>query len=883
MYINKMLINYLEDPQGIVRMPQLSWVIASDGKNIVQEAYQVQVAKDLSFMDVSWDSGWVKSQESARIQLKGFELETGRRYYVRVRIKVIGGAISPWSDQNNFLTGLISPDQWKCACITGESIQDADISKGTYLRRTFTLDKEVKEAYAFTSALGLYHLYVNGQRASDMELAPGWTSYKRRMQYQTTDISHLLKKGENTLGAHVGAGWYKGLMGLVKSRNNYGAITGFIGQILIRYQDGSQEILVTDKEWLSIDSPVVFSEIYDGEIYDAGKEIDNWSENNCDVKDWKPVDLLDYDKNILEPQHGSLVRVIQETKPKEILRTPKGETVIDFGQNMSGWVKFKVLGKKGDRVHIRCFEVLDQEGNAYFDNLRRAKQELIYTCKGVQMETYQPNFTFQGFRYALVESYPGAIESENFVACTVHSDMAATGTFECSNPYINQLQSNIVWGLKSNFVDVPTDCPQRDERLGWTGDAQIFSRTASYLYNTHTFFTKWLRDLSVDQTEEGGVPHVVPDILDGHVQGNWLLEEGTHSAAGWADAAIIIPWVLYQSMGDKQILIDQYESMKKWVSFMENHSNDYVWNYKVQFGDWVALDAEEGSYFGATPNDLTCTGYFAYSTGLFSKIADILGQDEDKKRYEQVHHKVKTRFQELFFDADGSMNVRTQTAHVIALYFGLTPDAYIDKTAKNLVELIKKENGHLVTGFVGTPYICHALSQNGHIKEAYDLLLKDDFPSWLYQVKMGATTIWEHWDGIKPDGTMWNPGMNSFNHYAYGAIGEWLYRVAGGLEIDDLESGYKHSIIKPMIGGNLDYVKASLDTVYGQLESQWRVQGKTVELTLIIPHNTHTSIYLDQAGEIVSSGGLDYIKTDKGYEAHTGSGTYKTVFILKES
>ncbi len=458
--------------------------------------------------------------------------------------------------------------------------------------------------------------------------------------------------------------------------------------------------------------------------------------------------------------------------------------------------------------------------------------------------------------------------------------MVRTGEITCSNPLLNQLHHNYLWGMKGNFLDVPTDCPQRDERLGWTGDAQIFCRTASYLANTYTFFKKWLRDVEVDQTPEGGVPHVVPNIEEGRTDGNWLLRQGPHSAAAWADVAVIAPWTMYLMFGDKEILMRQYESMKGWIGFMREHSEDYIWNYKLQFGDWVALDAEEGSYFGATPNDLTCTAYFAYSTGLFAKVARLLDKPEAAE-YEELYGKIVRKFQQTFFDEEGNLTAQTQTAHIVALYFKLTPKEYVSRTVEGLKRLLEKENGHLVTGFVGTPYFCHALSQNGCVKEAYDLLLKEDFPSWLYQVKMGATTIWEHWDGLKPDGTMWSADMNSFNHYAYGAIGEWMYRVMAGLEADEKAGGFKHAVLYPRPGGGLSFVDGRYHSIYGREAVRWEADGKEITLRVKIPANTTAEIRLDNGEEVSEADGLIFTEAGEYLTAQAGSGEYEIRYRMK--
>ena len=404
--------------------------------------------------------------------------------------------------------------------------------------------------------------------------------------------------------------------------------------------------------------------------------------------------------------------------------------------------------------------------------------------------------------------------------------------------------------------------------------------------NTYTFFSKWLADVAADETPEGGVPHVVPDLITGYEEDDWLLSQGTHSAAAWADVAVLNPWHMYLTYGDQEILKKQYRSMKRWIEFMRTHAVDHIWNYQLQFGDWVALDAHEGSYFGATPNDLTCTAYYALSTRTFARIAGILGKREDEKTYKRLYEDILRTFQSRFFDSEGNMTAQTQTAHIIALYFGLVPEKYREKTAAALVRLLEKENGHLVTGFVGTPYFCHALSANGYLKQAYELLLKDDFPSWLYQVKMGATTVWEHWDGIRPDGTMWSPDMNSFNHYAYGAVGEWMYRVLAGLEIDETHPGYKRFIVQPHPGGGLTWARTDFISVYGKISVGWNLENKGTETAVTVkihvPVNTQAVIRPYGCRKILKNDGIDFEAVHGVIEGVTGSGDYEIVYMMED-
>lgn len=885
--VNEIYMDGMKHPLGVAKCPYFSWIMESDRQNVMQKAYRLRITEALSRLEV-YDSGWVESRESVYVEAEA-KLQSLTKYAVTVSVRDESEE-SPVSEEAYFLTGILDEQEWRADFISAETAEDKDNSKGTYVRRSIAINKEIESAYVCTTALGMYRFYINGKKVGEDELTPGWTSYHKHLCYQTYDVTEYLESGENMLGAMLGAGWYKGKMGFLLLRNNYGEQTAFMMQMLIRYKDGSREWIVTDESWQGSDAPVLFSEIYDGETYDSRQEIAGWNEVREGETDgrWRSVNLVEYSRDVLTAQAGSRVKKMEEVAVRRVFVTPQGDTVLDFGQNLTGWVEVTLpaeKAKKGGEIVWQCFETLDSDGNVYTANLRTAKQTIRYICDGRDV-CYHPHFTFQGFRYVKIISWPGGVSEENirretFRAYVLYSEMEQTGTFSCSNELVNQLQHNILWGLKGNFVDIPTDCPQRDERAGWTGDAQIFCRTACYLMNTDVFFTKWLTDVAADQTEEGGVPHVVPDFIAGKKHNDWLLSQGTHSAAAWADVAVINPWTMYLVYGDKAILKQQYESMKKWILFMKNHADDYIWNYKLQFGDWVALDAEEGSYFGATPNDLTCTAYYAYSTGLFAKIAGILGKTEDAQEFDALYQKIVEKFQKTFFTEAGDMTAQTQTAHIVALYFNLVPETYRAKTAKRLTELLAERDGHLVTGFVGTPYFCHALSQNGYVKEAYDLLLKEDFPSWLYQVKMGATTVWEHWDGKKPDGTMWSPDMNSFNHYAYGAVGDWLYRVVLGIEADEKEPGYRHVMVAPQTGEAFRYAQGTLKSVYGEIAVHWEKVDGVTKLQMHIPVNTRGTIVLEKGAGEVRAQGLEFVEKEGQYMAECGSGDWSVEYTLE--
>ncbi|MBP5224441.1 MAG: family 78 glycoside hydrolase catalytic domain, partial [Lachnospiraceae bacterium] len=537
----------------------------------------------------------------------------------------------------------------------------------------------------------------------------------------------------------------------------------------------------------------------------------------------------------------------------------------DFGQNMAGVIRIDLPdAPAGAVIELDCFEVLDAAGNVYTENLRTAKNRVVYVCGGGPVH-YCPHFTYQGFRYAKIASFiDGAVpETTHFTAFALHSDMEPIGTFSCSDPDLNKLWHNIRWGLKSNFVDIPTDCPQRDERMGWTGDAQIFCRTAAYMMQTEPFFEKWLADVAADQGKDGAVSHVVPDpytVRYSPDAASGFIRNGSQGAAVWGDVAVLNPWNLYLAYGDPRILEDQYGSMQQWVRFMKAHADGCVWTYKTQFGDWVALDASPGSYHGATPDTFTAAAYYTYVTGVMAKAAKALGKTEDAQAYGTLYEALRADFARRFFDEEtGGMTVPTQTAHIAAIHFGLVPEGFLAGTVRELLQLLEERDGHLATGFVGTPYFCFALSGTGHLKEAYELLLKDDYPSWLYQVKKGATTVWEHWDGLKPDGTMWSPAMNSFNHYAYGAVGDWMAQTIAGIRQDEDAPGYRHAVLYPQPGGGLTHAEGALETPYGMLSCGWKRTDAGYEVRVRVPVNASALFRFDAAGGL--------------FERELGSGT----------
>ena len=663
-------------------------------------------------------------------------------------------------------------------------------------RKTFFCPENVVSAALRITAMGVYEASLNGSRVGDFILAPGWTVYQKRLQVQQYEL-RIRPGQENELTVLVGKGWYRGrLSGCLPGQNGNAVLPAALtAELTLRYPDGHTDTICTDASWQTAESAVRFSELYDGETYDAAFEPSVWT----------PAVIYDGPTDTLIEQQGEPVREQERIAPACIFKTPAGEIVVDFGQNLTGYVEIALDGVKGEAVELSHAEVLDKNGNFYTENYRSAKAKYLYFCKdGAQR--YKPKLTFYGFRYIRVDRFPCGAEhaaQENFTAIAVHSDMKRTGYLSCSDPLLNKLFENVIWGQKSNFLDVPTDCPQRDERLGWTGDAQVFIRTACLNFDAERFFTKWLADLAADQREDGAVGHVIPNVR--HQSGS----------AAWDDAATICPWAVYLAYGDPNILRTQFESMKKWVDYITAHTTTKdLWTGGTHYGDWLGLDAPSGSYKGSSREDLIASAFYAHSTALVIKAGRVLGQDVSA--YEALYERIVRAFRQAY------PVYQTQTECTLAVYFALAEDT--QKTADQLAQMIRSCGTKLQTGFVGTPYLLHALSTHGYTELAYDLLLRREYPSWLYPVTKGATTIWEHWDGQMENGDFWSSNMNSFNHYAYGAVADWVYTVAAGIQTVEEKPGYAAVRIAPQPDKRLDWLEASVETRHGLVRSRWEKQ-----------------------------------------------------------
>lgn len=684
-------------------------------------------------------------------------------------------------------------------------------------RKEFESVQKPEKALLEITGKGVYYAEIDGKRVGDYILAPGWTTYKKRLQVQTYDVTELIHSGKNTLDVTLAEGWYHGRI----IRQHDAAVRDaawdaeIIACLTLTYADGKTEEIETDGSWVCGKSAVEFSDIYDGEIYDA----------RIQPTEFVPVTVdAEAGTETLIPQEGEKIVEHESLAPIAVITTPKGETVLDFGQNLTGYPEISFPdAKAGEKLSLSFAEILDKDGNFYNENYRSAKCQYIYTCKN-GAQSYKPYLTFYGFRYIRIDEFPASVpfSPDCFTAIAVYSDIKKTGTLISSDKNLNQLFSNIFWGQKCNFLDVPTDCPQRDERLGWTGDAEVFAKTATYNFDTERFYKKWMSDIAAEIDMNGKIGMIVPNCFG-----------GTTSAEAWSDAAIIVPWQVYMTYGDKDLLERQLASM---TTFMETVLKE---GYNHHFGDWLGIDAPAGSYTGSTRTELIAEAFLAYDLELLAKAYEVLGRDGSP--YRVLHEEAKNKFH-----ADFSDEYRTQTEHVLALYFGLAENPV--KTAKGLADMIHESSDHLTTGFVGTPFLLHALSDNGYTELAYTLLLQTSYPSWLFSVSLGATTMWEHWDGINEQGKVWSKDMNSFNHYAYGAVGDWIYGKACGIQIPEDGAGFSKVRVAPLADKRIDSLFASIDTRHGTVSSKWyQKDGKTryeitvpVEAELVIDGKTHT-------------------------------------------
>jgi alpha-L-rhamnosidase len=887
--ITNLICEYRTNPLGIdVLRPRLSWQMQTTRQGARQVAYRIQIASHPDLLAASakvdlWDSGRVDSDQSIHVSYAGPPLASRQRVYWQVIVWDETGQ-STESDAAWFEMGLLDRGDWQAQWIGGDLVGGPRSPiPAPYVRKPFHLSGEVQDARLYITALGVYECSINGQIIGDDVLSPGWTEFDTRIRFRAYDVTDELHGGANVIGAVLGDGWAVGHLSS-NNRQLYADRPRLLAQLEITLSGGSQECIVTDGSWTYHYGAVLDNDLIMGESYDARLEMPGWDAPGFDDHHWRSVLVFEDTGAALVAYNGPTIKRFEELQPvmDPVIPTRHRRWVFDLGQNMVGRVRLKASAPAGTTAILRFAEALNPDGTIYTTNLRTARVTDHYTFKGEGEEVWEPKFTFHGFRYVEVRGLPGELTRDTITGIVLYSDMAKTGQFECSDPTINQLQQNILWGQKGNFLDVPTDCPQRDERMGWTGDIQVFAQTAAFNMNVAGFMTKWAQDLADAQSEDGSVPMVVPN-----------LRRPTDGGPAWADAAIICPWTIYQCYGDERILAENYDVMTQFMDFILAGSPDYIrcapdYDGWLGFGDWLSINAD-------TPRDLIGTAFLAYDAHLMAEIAAVLGKPDETARYQLLFNDVKSSFAERFLpgsqasldpaqaaiikekiahaEATSRGNLEavdygpvesevfntnlfepTQTAYVLALHFNLLPDDLRPLAVAELVADIERRDMHLSTGFVGSPYLPHVLSNGDRLDTAYDLLHQKTWPSWLYAVTQGATTIWERWDGWTEENGFQDPNMNSFNHYAYGAIGAWLYENVAGLKFE--QPGYKHFVVQPQPGGGLTQAKARLDCMYGEISAAWRLIDDCFEMMVQVPPNTGATVHLPmQGGQTVDLNG----------------------------
>ena len=804
------------NPAGLLAIVSLQFADGQSATIVSDETWRTSDTADAGWMNADFDAG--KWQQA----------------------RVIGAyGTAPWGD-----IGIVSGDLF--------------LPPAQYLRKQFVLEKPIERATVYASALGNYELHINGRRVGDAYFTPGWTDYNRRVYYNTFDVTDAVARGFNVIGVILADGWYSGHIGWMHIRDHYGTNPRLLAQLHVEYADGTSETIATDKTWIAATGPILEGDFLMGETYDSRKELPGWSTPYFDAEKtsarsrsqgraantlnlWQPVDVSENVSAKIEAYPGVLVREFQQIRPVSIAEPEPGAYVYNMGTNFAGFVRLKVSNARpGQKIVLRFAERLNPDGTIYTTNLRGARATDTYICKGDGTEVWRPRFTFHGFQYVEVTGYPGKPNLDTILGVELTSSTPVVGQFECSDPMANTLYRNICQTQRANFIDIPTDCPQRDERLGWMGDAQIYVRTATYNTDVSAFFTKWLVDVEDAQGDDGNFSDVSPRKV--------AVGGGT---AAWGDAGVICPWTIYQVYGDTRVLAEHYDAMTRWIEYCKGTSPGLL-RPADGYGDWLSIKAD-------TPKDVLATAYFARSTKLVAQAAAVLGKDDDARKYEQLFEEIAKAFNDAYVAADGRIKGDTQTVYVLALAFDLLPQEKREVAAKYLVDDIRNRNWHLSTGFVGTKDLMATLTRFGSTDVAYHLFHNETFPSWGFSIKQGATSIWERWDGWTPENGFQDPGMNSFAHYSFGAVGEWMFKTIGGIDTQD--SSYQHIVIRPQPGGRLSWARTSYDSIRGPIATAWRIaqpqdrasartsvgtpyKGATFILDVEIPANTIATVYV---------------------------------------
>jgi len=880
-----LLCEYTVNPLGIdVLRPRFSWELRHAKRGSIQSAYQILVAstRENLLNDVGdvWDSGKVESSNSTNVEYDGKPLESKKTYYWKVRWWDDNGQVSPYSEVATFETGLLTEDDWKAKWIQG----------GDLLRTQFSVDRKVKRARAYICGLGYYELRINGRRVGDRQLDPGWTDYEKIVLYSTYDITELLRDGENAVGVMLGNGRYSPkepsnvppeLLKFVKRYEK--ATPKLLLQIYIEFQDGSEKTIISNEKWKVSKGPIIENDIYNGETYDARLEKEGWDSPGYDDSEWKNAEIA-------EPPGGKLVsqatfppiKVVKILQPVSISNPKPGVYVYDFGQNFTGWVRLTVKGPRGAEVKLRYAELLNPDGTINTTPNRGAKATDIYILKGRGIEIYEPRFTYHGFRYVEVTGFPGTPNINTLQGIVVHTAVEPVGGFSCSNQILNDIHKNVLWGQLSNLMSIPTDCPQRDERMGWMGDAQLTVEEAIYNFNMAPFYIKWIRDIKEAQEKDGSVPDVVPPY--------WKLYPADPA---WGTACVIMPWYLYLYYGDKRILEENYEVMKGWVDFLSTKTEGYIVKLS-KYGDWCPP-----GYINSldTPGELVSTWYYYHDVLIVSKAARLLGKYDEAEEYEKLSEKIKEAFNKAFLKEDQYAPIRTsmllppissQTSNLLPLFLDMVPEDKKEAVLKRLIgNIVMLRDCHVGTGIVGTRYLLDTLTKYGQTELAYKIVSQTTYPSWGYMIQEGATTLWERWEYLVGE------GMNSHNHIMFGSIDAWFYKVLAGINIDPSAPGFEKIIIKPHVVGDLKYVNASVNTIRGLVSSSWRKEEGSLTLEVTIPVNSKGKVSIPDLGlenPVVKEGnkivwkdgayvqgvpGLISGKREKGYITfEVGSGSY---------
>jgi alpha-L-rhamnosidase len=887
--VSQLRCEYLVDPQGIDETaPRLSWQLDTDRRGARQTAYRILVSSTAEALARGegdrWDSGRVESSQTVHVDYAGTLLRSRDECCWTVDVWDETGATLR-SAPAKWTMGLLEASDWKTRWIAADpeiirrdpaAIAPTLTSPGTpaVFRRIFDVNGEVKRATIYASARGVFEFQANGRRIGEDLFAPEWTDYHKRIHYRTYDVTSLLSTGRNQLSATLGDGWWSGYIGWQETRARYGSLeNSLIVQLEIELATGGRLMIGSDASWECATGPIISSDFMMGEGYDARRELGDHNEAE-DQATWLPVREVTAPEVCLVAQRSEPVRITEILTPISRHEVSAGVFIFDLGQNITGWVRLRLAHvPEGTRLVLRHGERLNPDGTLYTDNLRRAKATDTYIARGDAEEIFEPHFTFHGFQFIELTGCPGTPSLETVTGCVIHSAIPPAGDFECSHAGVNRLWLNGLWSQRDNFLSVPTDCPQRDERLGWTGDAQVFLRTASYNRDVAAFFSKWMIDVEDAQTPEGLFTDIAPRVPEGK---NFVGLDDLCGAAGWADAGIIVPWTIWRVYGDRRIIERHWKAMTAWLDYLERTNPDGLRTRDLRnnYGDWLCIPSDTTFRTHSPMKNLLATAYWADDAAKMARMACAIGREAEAERFQRMFERVRDAFQKEFVLADGQLTVESQTAYVLALSFDLLPAADRARAAERLVANVRDLDWHLSTGFIGISHLNPALTIEGHADVAYRLLLQETYPSWLYPVLHGATTIWERWNGWTQQDGFFNPQMNSFNHYSLGSVGEWLFRHVAGIELDPETPGFQRFILKPFIRDGLSFARASYRTMHGEIESHWIRSGDQITWSIQVPSNTTARLFVPSSSDmpVTESGaplshaiGLKSFSHEQGY------------------